>query len=388
MNFICQIGFHLILILYIYIKIIILVLLYKNYYIGIIIINYMDYIFFICNAHFFKNHHTSVRIDFLNNIKLNNSMYNINIYFDDECINNINNDIINLNPKLIIFFDINCFSDSLHKFDFVFSYNIPIYLFIEDTYYILTTTSCHYVKKSNGLIIWYKNQSIINSYKRFLPDKNITNINTRFVNIDIYKDYKLEKKYDILIYGSRECCLPYKKQDIDSIQNYIKKYETINNTIVTNETLINFYSLRLRLLNLLENNSHKYNLKICPVQGDYVYNEELSKLINESYLTIACSSIVDVMLFKHLEISASKSVILGSYPSDYKDLFEGNIIEVNEFMNDDEILNIIDNALSNKDKLFEMSERLYNKIREEHNLHKAQESFNEVIKDILKIHYL
>jgi hypothetical protein len=32
-------------------------------------------------------------------------------------------------------------------------------------------------------------------------------------------------------------------------------------------------------------------------------------VINQSYLTISCSSIADVLLHKHLEISASKSVI-------------------------------------------------------------------------------
>ncbi len=343
----------------------------------------MDNIFLICNTHFFKNHHTTVRIDFLNNIKLNNTKYNINIYFDEEDINIVNNNIINLRPILIIFFDINCFSESLKKFDFIFNFNIPTFIFIEDTYYITTTSSCPFIKKTNGIIFWYKNKDLINSYKRFFPNKIITNIDSRFVNTNIYKDYKLEKKYDILLYGCRDFKYPYKIQDIDSVQKYIKKYENINNTVITNETLLNFYSLRLKLLQLLENNSHKYNLKICPEQGDYRYNEELSKLINESHLTIVCSSIFDVMVFKHLEIPSSKSVILGSYPSDYKDLFERNIIEVNEFMTDEEILNIIDEALSNKDKLLEMSDRLYNKVHEEHNLYKAQESFNNVINKLI-----
>jgi hypothetical protein len=161
----------------------------------------MDNIFFICNTHFFKNHHTSVRIDFLNSIKLNNNKYNINIYFDDEDINTVNYDIINLKPKLIIFFDINCFSESLRKFDFVFTYNIQTFIFIEDTYYITTTSSCPYVQKTNGIIFWYKNQDIINSYKRVLPNKHILSLGSRYVNTDIYKDYKLEKKYDILLYG-------------------------------------------------------------------------------------------------------------------------------------------------------------------------------------------
>jgi len=79
-----------------------------------------------------------------------------------------------------------------------------------------------------------------------------------------------------------------------------------------------------------------------------------------------------------MEIPASNSVILGKYPSEYKDLFEGNIIEVDEFMEDEKIINIIDDALSDKNKLLEMSQRLYNKVHAEHNFNKAIEDFNDV----------
>ena len=335
------------------------------------------------NHSFFRDHHTSVRIDFLNTIKNNNVKYNITIIFSDYNIDDAYNIINKLNPKLIIFMDINCFTDKLKQFNFVFNLKIPIFIFIEDTYYLQTTYNCDYVKKCNGIIFWYKNVNLINSYERVFKNKLITNINSRYVNTEIYKDYKLEKKYDILLYGCRDFKYPYKTQNLDAIKNYIIKYEKHNNTIVNDNTLLNFYSLRLRLLNLLENNSTKYKLKICPEQGDYIYNEELSKLINESYLTIACSSIVDVMLFKHLEIAASKSVILGSYPSDYKELFEGNIIEVNEFMTDYEIINIIDKALENKYNLNEMSDRLYKQVCNEHNLHKGTEDFNNLFDKLL-----
>ena len=170
---------------------------------------------------------------------------------------------------------------------------------------------------------------------------------------------------------------------METIQNYIKKYEERTNSIINDK--INFYPLRNRLENVLIRFSHKYSIKILPeftIDGANIVNEELSKLINQSYLTIACPSIADVLLHKHLEISASKSVILGNYPSNYKDLFKDNIIEVNEYMCDEEIINIIDNALLDKNKLNEMSERLYNKIYEEHNLDKAVCDFNNIIDKI------
>jgi hypothetical protein len=352
----------------------------------------MENIFFIADFYYFKNCFSKTQYNFINYIKNNNNKYNINIYYTDNDINKINQEILLMKPKLIIFFEINSFQEETKKFAFIFGLNIPIYIFLDDSYYISSITSkCEYINKSNGLIFWYKNDLIINSYKRFFPNKYIKNIDSRYFNPDIFKNYNLQKKYDIFLYGTRNFLYKYKDEDLDTIQNYIKNYEEYNNIIINNNDKINFYPLRSKIENILLKNSYKYNLKIIEERtcdGNICANEELSKLINQSYLTIACSSIADVLLHKHLEISASKSVILGNYPSDYKDLFQGNIIEVNEFMSDEEILNIIDNALSNKDKLLEMSDRLYNKVHEEHNLYKAEESFNKIIEDIIKTHYL
>lgn len=344
----------------------------------------MKKILFIPDNHFFRDHHTTVRYDLLNSIKNDNTKYDITIIYSDY-IKNIDdiNYIINIKPELVIFFDINSFRENSTKFDFLFHLNIPVYIFIEDTYYINTTKSCPYVNKTNGIIFYYKNEALKRSYKKHFPNKRIFDLDSRFVNTDIYKDYNLEKKYDILLYGSRNFYNNYKSQDLEPIQNYINKYEEFYNVKLNNESQIDIYQLRTKLENILIKHKDRYNIKICPIQGDYAYNEELSKLINQSYLTIVCSTIVDVMVFKHLEIPASKSVILGNYPSDYKELYENNIILVDEFMSEEQILNIIDEALKNKDKLLKMANELYIKVHTEHNLKKAQENFNKLLDDIL-----
>ena len=51
-------------------------------------------------------------------------------------------------------------------------------------------------------------------------------------------------------------------------------------------------------------------------------------------------------------------------------------------MSEDEILNIIDNALQNKNELKNMSEKLYQRIHNEHNLDCAVNNFNEVFQEI------
>jgi hypothetical protein len=345
----------------------------------------MENIVFIADYYFYKNSIGKTNYYFINNIKNNNDKYNIHIFYTDDDINKINEDILKIKPKLIIFFECNSFQQQTTKFSFVFQLKIPVFIFLDDSYYISSITSkCPYINNSNGLIFWYKNNIIINSYKKVFPYKYILNLDSRYVNTDIYKDYKLEKKYDILIYGTRNFSYDYKNEKLDTIQNYIKKYEEYYDTIINSK--ISFYPLRSKIENILLQNNHKYNLKILEektIDLPNTANEELSMLINQSYLTLSCPSIADVLLHKHLEITASNSVILGSYPSDYKELFEGNVIEINEFMSNEEILNIIDNALANKDKLLEMSKRIYNKVHEKHNLNKAQESFNKTIDNIL-----
>jgi len=341
----------------------------------------MENIVFIADYYLYKNSNGKTNYYLINNIKNNNDKYNIHIYYTDDDMNKVNEEILKIKPKVVIFFECNSFQKLTTKFDFVFHLGIPVFIFLDDTYYISSRTSkCHYINKSDGLIFWYKNNLIVDSYKKVFPDKYILNIDSRYVNTDIYKDYKLEKKYDILIYGTRNFSYDFKNEQLDTIQNYIRKYEEYYNTIINSK--ISFYPLRSKIEHILLQNTHKYNLKILEektIDTPNIANEELSMLINQSYLTLSCPSIADVLLHKHLEIPASNSVILGSYPSDYKDLFEGNIIEVNEFMSNEEILDIIDNALANKDKLLEMSKRMYNKVHEEHNLNKAQDSFNKII---------
>lgn len=344
----------------------------------------MENIIIIAQHKFFRDHQTFVRIDMLNYIQNKNNKYNVNIFFSDCKTNIIENKINELKPKVILFMDINAFSTELQKYNFIFDYKktIKIGILIEDTYYINTTKNCPYVQKCHFILFWYKNKLIEESYKAMMPNKLILSLDSRFINIDRFLDYNLPKKYDILMFGCRIFKYNYKQQKIKSIQNYIEKYEKHHNILISDNTNINFYSLREKLLNVITK-CNKYNFKLCPEVGTYANNEELSKLINQSYLTIVCSTIADVMVFKHLEIPASKSVILGSYPTDYKDLFEGNIIEVNEFMTDNEIINIIDNALADKKELENKANRLYEKIRNKHSLDNSLNSFNNIIQKII-----
>jgi hypothetical protein len=346
----------------------------------------MNNIVFIVDYYYYKNGFGKTSYNFVNYLT-KSKKYNINLFYTDQYYKDVHTEIIKINPEMIIVFEMNSFQKKTKSFNFIFTLKIPIYLFMDDTYYISSkTANCKYTKLVNGFIFWYKNDMIKKSYEVKYPLKKIINFSSRYVNTNIYKDYNLEKKYDILLYGTRNYDYDYKNEELIPIQQWISNYENINNVIINDK--INFYPLRSKLENILINNWHKlknrYNFNIIildekSIDNSKIANENLSKLINQSYLTIACSSIADVLLHKYLEISASKSVILGNYPSDYKNLFDGNIIEVNEFMSDKEILSIIIEALQNKDKLKEIADRLYEKVINEHNLDKAVEDFDNII---------
>ena len=89
-------------------------------------------------------------------------------------------------------------------------------------------------------------------------------------------------------------------------------------------------------------------------------------------------------MHKFLEISASNSTIIGKCPSDYIDLFEENMINVDEFMSDETIIQIIDNALNDKSRLLEMSKILCETVHRDHNLTEALINFDEILDCLMK----
>ena len=86
-----------------------------------------------------------------------------------------------------------------------------------------------------------------------------------------------------------------------------------------------------------------------------------------------------------METAASYSAILGNIPSDYEELFKNNIVEVTEWMCDEEILSIIDKALEDKEKLWKMTQRLGDRVHSEYNLDVAVKNIDKVFDNILNI---
>lgn len=289
----------------------------------------------------------------------NNSNNDIKIYYSDFRLHSkIFRLLKSWKPKLIVFFDVDKIRYG-EKFKYLFNFNIPVCSVSTDYHWFDLVIKCQYINKCYALINQGgKANKLLQKYKNHFPNKIITNFNSRYLNMKKFKNYKLEKKYDILIYGNRH----------------------------------NFYPLRYRVNQLLLKNKNKYNLYIVKNSNAFrakekYINENLSKVINQAYLTLATSDAhygdYSLLFDKYLEISASYSCPLGNIPKHYQDVFKNNMIEITMNMTDEEIINIIDKALSNKKKLLEMTDRIHNIVRSKFNLDEMVKDYDQTFKNIL-----
>ena len=179
--------------------------------------------------------------------------------------------------------------------------------------------------------------SIYECYENILLNKSLNHcINKSYLlshcyNDKIFYNRNNKKIYDILIYGN------------------------INNKI---------YPLRERLLKICES----MNLNIMEIKHDYTKNksiveDELSILINQSWLSISCCSISDYFVRKYLELISSGSIVIGNINDHGRTIIENAFVEVNDNYSDELIKSIITYYLNNKDLLIYLSMKSNNKIK-------------------------
>ncbi len=345
---------------------------------------------FICEIGHYRDWKGKTYSDLIEYYK-NNSKNQVDVIYFCSTLNILDSggyDFNNKKPDMIIFFTTEriCHSNNPENFilSFIFDLGIKVFVCSLDLFYFNFCKNDIYFQKCNGIIHFSHASKILDSYKEVFPNKKILSFKGRFINTNKFKNYNLDKKYDILIYGSRNVINKIEEHCAD--QEYIIRYNIENNIFNSDLKKHNFYPLREKIENLLLKNKNKYNLKILPQSTIYdgqIVNEDLSQLINESWLTLSCSTRADIAMAKYFEIAASYSCVLGDIPSDYTFLFKNNIVEVTEWMSDEEILCIIDNALSDKKNLTEMTKRLGDKINSEYNLDSAVEEMDNIFEQII-----
>lgn len=151
-------------------------------------------------------------------------------------------------------------------------------------------------------------------------------VTPNLINDNIFKEYGNEKMYDILIYGHMGFCYILRKR----IHDIIKRTPRWKSRIIS-------------------------------------YNEltgaELSKEINKSYLSVATGSTFEYFVCKYIEIPMSGSLVIGNMPEQGKSLFvDDDFIHITNNMTDEEIINIIDTAIANKQELLNKIKVVTNKL--------------------------
>jgi hypothetical protein len=201
----------------------------------------------------------------------------------------------------------------------------------------------------------YNIKDIIIRYNDTIPIKyikKILNNNTNYYHVPLcidsnyYKDYKYKKIYDIIYFGS----------------------------------ILSDYPLRKRFKNII---NKLINLGIKVKYIENLYDDDLSKEINKSYMGLVSKSSFDYLLCKYFEISMSKCTLLGNMASDGLNIWNDNYVHIDLYMTDKEIINIIIDSLKNKKKLLEKANIMYNIMNDKYNINSNIIRYNKIFNKIL-----
>ena len=146
---------------------------------------------------------------------------------------------------------------------------------------------------------------------------------THHIPENIFRYKRLDKEYDILMYGwSNEIVYPFR--------NRLKE-------------IITKLPYRIKII------PRSSNINKMPVE------HELADLINKSWIVITCISNFSYLVRKYFEIGACGAIPCGNINKQGREIFDNNIISITEYMSDHEISRIITYYLNNKSILMKMS---------------------------------
>jgi len=157
------------------------------------------------------------------------------------------------------------------------------------------------------------------------------------IDTDKFKDYNMDKIYDIFLFGA---------------------------------THPKHYPFRHRLFELINKNTDKFNVLYLEKPGNFDKSkceDGLSRLINQSKITISTKSRYNYLLGKYFEIGASKSLIVGDNSSDGT-MFRDKMVVIDNNMTDEKILEVLRSTLDNYESYQDKINMTYDMVMSEYNL--------------------
>lgn len=168
------------------------------------------------------------------------------------------------------------------------------------------------------------------------------------VNTKIFRDYNMERKYDILQTGA-----------------LYKVYETRN------------------FVKSVFSGDERYKIIERPkenVPNQWPTRKDYAKELNKAYLNVCCGSVYQYPVMKYFEIPAAKSVIFGDWFDELGDLgFEpyNNMLVIDR----DNIKKQVDFLLDNKKRLIEIANNGHNLVYRRHTNEIRAKELIDIIKD-------
>lgn len=196
------------------------------------------------------------------------------------------------------------------------------------------------ITKSNSNLVICHHENDMKKYDHLDSRHKLVNI-SHCAEKTIFKDYGLEKEYDVLFVGIA----------VDII-----------------------YPLRMRLHNIIKKIP---NHKILEHPGYKLTEDEANKQIinyakeiNKANVVVTCSSLYKYALAKYAEIPACRSFMVSDIPNEREDSFRKFIGEIHEDQSDSQILDIINFWIHDDERREEMTnigyEYIYNNYTQEH----------------------
>lgn len=326
----------------------------------------MEKILFIYNKDFFISEKiNTLYLSKINKIKKINEFELLNIYDVDMInINNYNSVIFNWDTTHL-------YKNYTPKQKNKIKKNFDKLLVVKNKFIILENTHpktyksvdnlCSLLNENRFVVIFTYNDNDEIKYIKKRLGLCKTYYIPHHIDIEVFKKYDIEfneKIYDILLYGSRN-------------KNNYPFADRLFNLILANNNKFNVKYINFDELNMNNDNINNY------------IGTNLSKLLNQSKLSIVTKSKFDYLSAKYFEIAASNCAIIGDLPT-CSEIFINKVIEISSDMDDEEIITIIELFIKNYYLLEDDKKYLMNKINSEFNLDKYFEKILELVKQNFK----
>lgn len=199
--------------------------------------------------------------------------------------------------------------------------------------------------KINDVITYVDSNDEVEIISKFLHPIKISKV-TWYFNPAIFNDWRLPKIYDIIFYGA-----------ISDVH----------------------YPLRHKLINLLQTPKFKNSFKIKIINYDERINgQQLSQLINQSWLGVSTKSQYNYLVKKYFEISASKCFLIGDMATQGLSIFDSDSYLNLTMMSDDQIYDSISHILQDKKALQQRIDKNYQLVHSQFTEQKVFEKIKSI----------